>query len=476
MSDGSLLRIAIVSAALSAALFLSSTVRAWDEIHTGTAREAPDCVSWAPGRIDCLSRTAGGRLSWVFLESGKWSAPRDLGGALAAAPSCIVRGPGGLNCFATSAKGVLATINLNGAAWSKWSSLGGDLIPSRVSCVALARDRMACFARGRHGQLMTRKWSGGKTWDPWRDLGGALSADPDCLQVNSVGAACFGRAASGELIAFLPDATGQSGGWTPLGGSIEGRPSCLRLKSGEAACVAKGRSGRLQMWRGMPIYAANAGITSSSDDVTTEEPSCALEGSELVCFTSNAQHQLVRRSLGTGVDTSRDGTLDSPPVSAVMCLSFAPEQIGCVLTDADRKLQFASGPKLEAGTAEDPSTAADEEAQGMWYLSNLQTGSACRVRLEPDFAFRGKRLRAGPVCRRVGLPARPAQWDQNENELLFLGADGEVLVRFHSTRAGRWISPRRDAAFLLTREPPEQTGEAETLPDTSGPEPGIGQR
>lgn len=268
-------------------------------------------------------------------------------------------------------------------------------------------------------------------------------------------------------MAFLPDATGKSGGWTSLGGSIEGRPSCLRLKSGEAACVAKGRSGRLHMWRGMPLYAENAGITSSSDDITTEEPACALDGGDLVCFTGNAQRQLVRRSLGTGVDTSHDGILESPQVSAVTCLSFAPEQIGCVLTDGDRKLQFAAGQKLEAGTAEDPSTAADEEAQGAWYLSNLQTGGACRVELAPELAFGAKRLRVGPACRRVGLPARPAQWDQDESELLFLAANGQVLVRFHSTRAGRWISPRRDAALLLTREPPEVTGEASTLPDTA---------
>lgn len=471
MNDGSLLRIVIACMALTA-FALAGKARAWDEIHPGVAREASECVSWAPGRIDCLTRTTSGRLSWVFLDNGTWSAPRDLGGNLASAPSCIVRGPGGLNCFATSAKGVLATINLNGAAWSNWSSLGGDLIPSRVSCAALARDRMACFARGRQGQLMMRKWSGGKTWDPWRDLGGSLSADPDCLPVNGAGAACFGRAVDGELIGFLPDPTGNAGGWTSLGGRIEGRPSCVRLRSGEAACVAKSRSGRLHMWRGMPIFAQNAGITTSSDDVTTEEPSCALQAGALVCFTRNSQNQLVRRSMGSGADTSHDGIVESPAVSAVTCLTFGPQDLACILTDAERKLQFASGAKLEVGVAEDPSTAADEEAQGMWYLSNLQTGSACRVLLAPDNGSGSKRLHAGPVCRRVGLASRPVAWDQDEDELLFQGADGQILVRFHSTRAGRWISPRRDAAFLLTREPPEETGEAATLPDTNGPEPG----
>ncbi len=470
MRYGSLSRIVTIWMVLGAALACPRVAGAWTEIQSGVMREAPECVSWAPGRVDCLTRLANGHLSWIFLAGGKWSAPRDLGGALAAPPSCVVRGPGGINCFATSAKGVLATINLNGAAWSKWSSLGGDLIPSRVSCVSFARDRMACFARGRQGQLMMRRWSGGKTWDAWRDLGGALSADPDCIQVGNAGAACFGRAVSGELVAFLPDPTGKTGGWTSLGGRIEGRPSCVRLKSGEAACVAQSRSGRLHMWRGMPLYAENAGITTSTDDVTGQEPACALQAGTLVCFTRNAQRQLVRRSLGSGVDTTHDGILDAPAFGAIACLSIGPDGLGCVLTDADRKLQFAAGQELEAGTVEEPTTAADEGAEGAWYLSNLQTGGACRVRLSSDPAFSAKRLRVGPACRRVGLPARPTQWDQDESQLLFLGSDGQVLVRFHSTRAGRWISPRRDAAFLLTREPPEETGEASTLPDTGVPD------
>ncbi len=473
MIDGSRSRIAFALLVLMLALVYSGAAQAWDEIHPGVAREASECVSWAPGRIDCFTRTASGSLSWVFRQNGQWSTQYDLGGTLAAAPSCLVRGPGGLHCFATSAKGVMATIHLNGNAWSKWSSLGGDLIPSRVSCVALARDRMACFARGRQGQLMMRRWMGGKSWDPWRNLGGSFSADPDCLHANGDGAACFGRAADGELVAYLPDPAGKSGGWTSLGGRVEGKPSCVRLRSGDAACVAKSRSGRLYMWRGMPLLAQIAGITTSSDAVTTQEPSCTLLAGDLICFLRDAQRRLVRRSLGTGADTSRDGILESPPVSAVSCLAIAADQIGCALTGGDQKLQFASGPKLEAGSAEDPATAADQEAQGIWYLSNLQTGRACRVELLPDLAYGAKRLRIRPACNRVGLPARPAQWDQDENELMFLAADGRSLVRFHSTRAGRWISPRRDQAFLLTREPPEQTGEASTLADTPTAQPGL---
>jgi Protease inhibitor Inh len=465
MESNSRSRIKIVLAMLVLAGALSGTARAWDQISPSVAREAAECVSWAPGRIDCFTRTQSGSLSWFAQFNGTWSGPGDLGGALAAAPSCVARGPGGLHCFAISAKGVLATISLNGNVWSKWSSLGGDLLPSRPSCVTLARDRIACFARARQGQLMMRRWMGGKKWDPWRNLGGAFSADPDCLAVNSEGAACFGRSMNGELIAYMPDPTGRQGDWAALGGRIEGRPTCVRLRTGDAACVAKSRSGRLHMWRGIPSNARSAGITTSSDDVTMDEPSCALVGGDLVCFYRNAQQRLVRRGMGNSVDSSRDGILNAPPVAALACLSFAPDKIGCLITDAEQRLQFAAGPKLEAGSASNPATAADEQAGGEWYLSNLQNGRACRVELLPDLAYGGKRLRIRQACNRVGLPARPAQWDQDENELLFLTADGRSLVRFHSTRAGRWISPRREAAFLLTREPPEQTGEASTLVD-----------
>src|SRR5262245_2281884 len=184
MGIGSLFRLAAALIALSLAALPASPARAWDAIQSGVMHEAAECVSWAPGRIDCLTRLSNGHLSWVYLSGGQWSAPRDLGGALASAPSCVVRGPNGLNCFATSGKGVLATINLNGTTWSAWSSLGGELLPTRVSCVAFARDRMSCFGRGREGQLVMRKWAGGKAWEQWRDLGGTLGGDPDCIPVN----------------------------------------------------------------------------------------------------------------------------------------------------------------------------------------------------------------------------------------------------------------------------------------------------
>lgn len=458
-------------------LALPVPARAWDEIQSIVAKDAAECVSWAPDRIDCLTRTVSGSLTWTYRANGQWSVPRDLGGKLAAAPSCIVRGPGGINCFATSAKGVLATINLNGRKWSDWSSLGGNLKPSRASCVALGRDRIACFARSRTDTLAMRKWSGGKTWEPWRDLGGALSEDPECILVGGGNAACFGRGAAGELVAFLPEAAGRSGGWTTLGGRIEGKPSCVRLNSGEAACAAQSRSGRLHIWRGMPVFADTPGVTASIEEAVVGEPACAQIGGEFVCFARNLRRQLVRRSVGADEDGSRDGVLDAPPVAAVNCLSLA-DDVACLLTDGDRKLHFALGADLVPAASGQPVaiTPAIEVGppDGTWFLTNVQTGRTCRVILAGEALFGTKRLRAGPVCRVVGLPARPTHWDKERGELLFLATDGRIVLRFRPTQAGRWISPRRDQAFLLSREPVDANVTAELTanpPPPSGREP-----
>lgn len=474
---GGRLRLIVCLAALLAVLLASPAAHAWDEIQGAVAREAGTCVSWSPARIDCFTRSANSALSWTYRENGTWSAPRDLGGKLAAAPSCVVRGPGGINCYAVSAKGVLATIYLNGAKWSNWSSLGGALEPSRVSCVGLGRDRIACFARGRENQLMSRRWSGGKTWEPWRDLGGTLTADPACMGVGGSRAACFARGARGEFVAYLPDASGSGGGWTTLGGNIEGRPSCVRLGSGEAACAAQSRGGRLHTWRGMPVYGASAGLISSIDDAVTAEPACVLQSGSLVCFLRNARRQLVRRSLGAGVDTSRDGVIaDTPTVVAVTCLSLGADGIGCALTDAERRLHYAAG--LEADGAESAEAEVDENDAGAWYLSNMHTGEVCRILLGRDLAFGAKRLRIGPRCRRsLALPARPVQWDRDEGGLVFLAADGRVMLRFRAGEDGTWITPWRDAAFLLTRETPPDVGAP--LPaarrDEEGPEQPFGR-
>ena len=226
----------------------------------------------------------------------------------------------------------------------------------------------------------------------------------------------------------------------------------MRLRTGEAACAAQAGNGRLHVWRGMPVFAEKAGSSTQLDEIVTAEPACALQGATLICMTRNNRQQIVRRSIGPDIDPLHDGVLVGPEAAALTCLSFGPESFGCVLTGTDRKLHFAADRDLEVVKIAPSITAANESAEGGWVLSNPGTGGRCRVRLMPEVtAFGAKRLWAGRFCRVVGLAPRPAQWNQNASELLFLGADGQITARFHSTQAGRWISPRGDTALLLTR-------------------------
>jgi hypothetical protein len=86
----------------------------WQPVHRGVSSEAPECVSWADDRVDCLVRTFGNGMSWVYVEAGGWNLPRNLGGDLAASPSCVSRAPFALNCFAVTTRGNLATMSLRG--------------------------------------------------------------------------------------------------------------------------------------------------------------------------------------------------------------------------------------------------------------------------------------------------------------------------------------------------------------------------
>ena len=456
------LKLRFVFLLLGLAAALAAPARALDPIQSGIAREAAKCISWAPGRVDCFARSNAGTLTWVYLQNEQWSAPKDLGGKLAGPPSCVARGPGGINCFAPSAKGVLATINLNGKTWSAWSSLGGDLAPSRPACLALARDRIVCYARGRRGQLLQRRWGGGKSWDPWVNLGGALASDPECIAVGG-GVACFGRGTADELVGFLPDATGKKGGWSEMGGRIDGTPSCARLKSGEAACAAQSRSGRLFLWRGMPLFQSEEpGRIVQNDETTAGDPTCIMQTGAFVCFLRTNGRGLVRKSLIGALDASTDGELDLPASIGLSCLTLNSDGvIGCGITDNDKKLYFATAGALEAGEAPNSDDEAGEDIVGAWFLSNVDTRASCRVVLTE---LGGNRVQMGPRCRAVGIAERPVQWDQDDDGLVLLARDGEILLRFSPAHDGRWITPPKSGALMLSRELPEAVNDTAVTP------------
>ena len=468
----SVLRAILLSIAVLWVSLVTAGAGEWQTIETAVSKEPAECVSWSEGRIDCFARSFGGSLSWITFDNGAWSAPKNLGGTLSAVPSCVVRGPGGINCFAPTSRGVLATIYLNGNNWSKWESLGGTLIPSRASCVSTAKDRIVCFSRDVQGQLVERVWNGGRTWEPWRNRGGLLTADPECLVVGASSAACFGRGADGALVAFLPDATGKSGGWTTLGGRIEGKPSCLRLKSGDVSCVAIGRNRNLQTWHGVALFAQENGTFGSINAVATSEPSCALKGDEMTCAWRDQAQQLVRKTFSSNAAPAPEQISGAPLVAAVSCLAFQTNAVGCVVADNKKALRFSdfgSAKPIETPTEVvakrgDKSDAKIEakldappinnklEFDGIWFLTNLASGAQCRVALSAKPDVTKNELNVSSKCRSIGVPASLAYWRQDSGGVHFLGHDRKARLHFSSAGEGRWISPKRESAFLLARQ------------------------
>lgn len=452
-----------VWAVVASAMFLAwsvAAVRAWEPLLTGVAREAPACVSWTQGRIDCLVRLSTGRLAWLAFENGKWAAPQDLGGALPVAVSCVVRGPGGINCFAPTAKGVLAEIHLNGTKWSAWTSLGGDLAASPASCLSSAKDRMVCYARGREGQLYARAWSGGATWDEWRDLGGALTGAPACLFISFGRVACFARGPGGQLVAMLPEPSGKSWTWQTIGGRIEGRPSCASIGGEDVACAVRSADDKLLLWNGRAVSGKATARLRATGDVASDDPACVMTRGVFTCFTRNASKRLIRHALAANgaLPPSPPIVIGSPLSTASSCTTYGPGSVACFMTNADRQLLFGAGPDLEEPKDAEAALAigTDDNPLGSWYLSNIETDEVCRVHLLDEPAGDGRRLELEPECGHLPGLARAYQWTREADQIEFLTRRGRPIVAFRLTASSRWISPGRDGSYLLSREPADE--------------------
>lgn len=447
---------------------------AWDVVVNNAAREAPECVSWGAGRLDCFARLSNGHLAWIVYTQGKWSPVQDLGGDLPVGVSCVVRGPGGINCFAPTAKGVLAEIHLNGAKWSSWSSLGGTLAMGRASCVALGTDHIACYARAKNGQLVSRGWDGGTTWSAWRNWGGTLTGDPECIVLSGGRVACFGRGQQGQLLGYLPNDTGDGGKWMNYGGRIEGRPACGALTATDFACGVRGEGDRLYAVRGNGIANRATGKLVGTGDAATSEPSCVASSTDFTCFVRDAERRLARRTIAASGDMSDGRTLEGvPELTGVTCLSLQTTALACLISDTERRVQFAVGGDLDgqrvASAAGGPGPGVDESPQGNWYLSSLETNESCRVRLFADRDDGSNRLEVDQNCDGFPGVSRAARWDVDEDLLQFMTRRGRVVARFRLTGSGRWISPSPRMPYMLSRERPD--GASQTSEDT--PTPGL---
>lgn len=440
---------------LGAAVSMPTPAEAWNVVLSGAGRDAPECVSWGAGRLDCFVRLANGHMAWIAYANGKWAPAKDLGGDLPTVPSCVVRGPGGINCFVPTAKGVLGEIHLNGTTWSSWSSLGGELAQGRASCVGLGTDRIACFARDKRGRLVSRRWDGGATWGEWRNLGGTLTGEPACVGLSGGRVACFARGQERHLVAYLPNDAG-GGMWVNYGGRIVGRPDCAALGTNDVACAMRGDGDRLFVVHGAAMASGERGKLIGTGDRVTSEPTCVATGGDFTCFVRNQEEALIRRTIASNDDMSDRRTLDDTPAFAgVTCLSLQTTALACLIVDRARQIQFAVGGDLNGERISSADMAGvDESPQGDWYLSSLESNESCRVRLFTERDDGVRRVDFDPDCDDFPWLTRATHWDVDEDLLEFTRSRGRVVARFRLTGSGRWISPSPRRPFMLSRERP----------------------
>jgi hypothetical protein len=482
--------ISIWRACLGAALLFSSSFAQaealdWQPVYRGVTSEAPECVSWADDRVDCLVRTFGNGMSWVYVEAGGWNLPRNLGGDLAASPSCVSRAPFTLNCFAVTIRGNLATMSLKAGKWSRWTSLGGDLAPGRVSCIALDANHINCYARSPSGTLMLKEWSGGQTWNAWKSVGGSIAGDPSCTRAADDAVACVMRAGDGTMSAYVSRPAIGQGVWASLGIRMRGKPSCATLQTGDVACLARATDNRsMVFWQ--------ASVTSQEPLPRAQrwaarndgEPACWAQGETLSCSWRNEGSTLVAAAWHAAQGPASLRELRNGDVTAARCIEAGTAGTRCLATTRNRNLLVAdlSGKSMataEAVIAEPPAAPeADPEKQlaavvapsvtprmkpavssrvqvaqapasvmtdgtdrmrdlaGAWNVVDESSKQVCRIELTANRRSGGYAVQSDPACPRQYQ--RAEYWNESASNLVIVGSGHVVLARFLPAGQGRW--------------------------------------
>jgi hypothetical protein len=482
--------ISIWRACLGAALlFASSFAQAealdWQPVHRGVSSEAPECVSWADDRVDCLVRTFGNGMSWVYVEAGGWNLPRNLGGDLAASPSCVSRASFALNCFAVTTRGNLATISLRGGKWSRWTSLGGDLAAGRLSCIALDASHISCYARSPSGTLMLKEWSGGQTWNAWKNVGGSIAGDPSCARAADDAVACVMRAGDGTMSVYVSRPAIGQGTWTSLGVRMRGKPSCATLQTGDVACLARATDNRsMVFWQ--------ASVTSQEPFPRARrwaarndgEPACWSQGETLSCSWRNEGSTLVASAWNATQGPANLRELRTGDVTAARCIEAGTAGTRCLATTRNRNLLVAdlSGKSMATAAAVivEPTAAPEAEPEkqlaavvapsvtprmkpavssrvqvaqapasvmtdgtdrmrdlaGEWKVVDESSKQVCRIELTANRRSGGYAVQSEPACPRQYQ--RAEYWNESASNLVIVGSGHIVLARFLPAGQGRW--------------------------------------
>jgi hypothetical protein len=481
----SIWRTCLGAALLFASSFAQAEALDWQPVYRGVTSEAPECVSWADDRVDCLVRTFGNGMSWVYVEAGGWNLPRNLGGDLAASPSCVSRAPFTLNCFAVTIRGNLATMSLKAGKWSRWTTLGGDLAAGRVSCIALEANHINCYARSASGTLMLKEWSGGQTWNAWKDVGGSIAGDPSCTRAADRAVTCVTRGIDGAMTAYVSRSTIGQGTWISLGVRMRGKPSCATLQSGDVACLARAADNRSMVyWQAAvaspdPLPRARQWKARNDGD-----PSCWSQGETLSCSWRNEGSTLVAAAWSATQGPANLRELRSGDVTAARCIEAGTAGTRCLATTRSRNLLVAdlSGNSMATAAAviQEPPAAPESESQtklativvppvtprmkpavssrvqvaqapatvmtdgsermrdlaGAWNVVDESSKQVCRIELTANRRSGGYAVQSDPACPRQYQSAE--YWNESASNLVIVGSGHVVLARFLPAGRGRW--------------------------------------
>jgi hypothetical protein len=167
----------------------------------------PECVSWAPNRVDCfVSDPAAMQSVWhTWLEGSNWSNWENLGGAITSGLSCTTWGAGRIDCFGFPQLGSLRHMWFDGA-WHAWEKLGGNLAGT-PECLANPppQRRIDCMAVGANEIVQRTSWTSAG-WTPFVEAGTKATlpnlgqSHPDCVAPSAYQLDCFVIGKSRELL------------------------------------------------------------------------------------------------------------------------------------------------------------------------------------------------------------------------------------------------------------------------------------
>ena len=329
------IRTLLLALTLTAALLTGQKARAqwsgWESLG-GVTLEAPDCVSWAPDRIDCFARGTNASMWHRWWNGSAWGGWEDLGGLLLEQPNCVSWGQNRIDCFVRGTDQAMYHRWWDGSSWGGWENLGGVLL-DRPACVSWGPNRIDCFVRGTD-RAMYHRWWNGSAWGGWENLGGALLEQPNCVSWSVNRIDCFARGTDAAMYHRWWDGANW-GGWESLGGTILEAPNCVSWSANRLDCFARGSDRAMyhRWWNG-----SSWNGWESLGGVILEAPDCRSWGPNRIdCFARGTDAAMYHRwwdGANWGGWENLGGTL----LDAPNCVSWGANRLDCFARGTDRAM------------------------------------------------------------------------------------------------------------------------------------------